>query len=462
MSAELSADTKAILLLTAPLIAGRQAPSVNPLGAAAYRRLAHRLVALHRRPADLLTREAPDLLKECAPGTERDRLERLLGRGFLLGQAIERWQVRAIRVVSRADDAYPRRLKTRLEENAPPVLYGCGDPGILDAGGLAVVGSRNADQELLDYAEAVGRLAAAAGCVVISGGARGIDRAAMTGALDASGRAVGVLADSLERAAMNRENREALMDGRLLLVSPYDPAARFHVGHAMQRNKLIYALSDAALVVNADRGKGGTWAGAIEQLDRLKLVPVHVRADGEAGAGLEALRGHGARIWPDPDTPEAFAEILDAPPETTHAVPAQPTLLTDIREEPASFAGEEPETVLKPRNDAEPAAGEWFLEVRERIERMDAPTTPAGIADALKVPKKQAEGWLRRYIDARIGELLRDPQACMTEAEIADTLGFPPGRVRYALRRLVGSGVIGKLSGRPARYGSGGFFNRRG
>ena len=94
----------------------------------------------------------------------------------------------------------------------------------------------------------------------------------MRGALEAGGRSVGILANGLERAALNRENRAALLDGRLLLVSPYDPAARFVVGHAMQRNKLIYALSDAALVVNSDHGHGGTWAGATEQLGKLRFV----------------------------------------------------------------------------------------------------------------------------------------------------------------------------------------------
>jgi hypothetical protein len=41
----------------------------------------------------------------------------------------------------------------------------------------------------------------------------------------------------------------------------------------MQRNKLIYALADAALVVTSDFQKGGTWAGAIEQLERLAFIP---------------------------------------------------------------------------------------------------------------------------------------------------------------------------------------------
>ncbi|MBN0182436.1 DNA-processing protein DprA, partial [Pseudomonas aeruginosa] len=104
----------------------------------------------------------------------------------------------------------------------------------------------------------------------------------------------GVLADSLEKTTMNREHRNLLLDGQLVLISPYDPSAGFNVGNAMQRNKLIYALADASLVVSSDLNKGGTWAGAIEQLDKLKFVPVFVRSTGESSAGLDALRKKGA------------------------------------------------------------------------------------------------------------------------------------------------------------------------
>jgi predicted Rossmann fold nucleotide-binding protein DprA/Smf involved in DNA uptake len=83
----------------------------------------------------------------------------------------------------------------------------------------------------------------------VSGGARGIDQAAMRGALEAGGKVTGVLADSLEKTAMNRDHRSMLMEGQLVLVSPYDLSAGFNVGNAMQRNKLIYAFADAALVV---------------------------------------------------------------------------------------------------------------------------------------------------------------------------------------------------------------------
>ena len=82
----------------------------------------------------------------------------------------------------------------------------------------------------------------------------------------------------------------------------------------MQRNKLIYALSDGALVVNSDLEKGGTWAGAVEQLDKMHLVPVYVRSTGEIGEGLEALLRKGAISWPNPTTREEFQDVFESNP----------------------------------------------------------------------------------------------------------------------------------------------------
>jgi len=333
MNMSLSSDTQAILLLTAPLLAGRDKPATELLTHGEYKRLVRFLRDKQRKPSDLLAHDAQELLAECQHVIDSDRIKRLLDRGFLLSQAIERWQTRAIWVVSRADAEYPQRLKARLKDDAPPVLYGCGAIEILETGSLAVVGSRHVDEALIAYTEDIGRLAAKAGRTLVSGGARGIDQAAMRGALDAGGKVAGVLSDSLERAAMNRENRNFLIDGQLALVSPYDPEAGFNVGLAMQRNKLIYALADSALVVSSDFEKGGTWAGAVEQLDKLRLVPIYVRSDAEMGKGLEALRRKGALPWPNPETPEALAATLAAEASTRKAVPVQNDLFTLIREE---------------------------------------------------------------------------------------------------------------------------------
>jgi predicted Rossmann fold nucleotide-binding protein DprA/Smf involved in DNA uptake len=326
MIAPLTPNTQAILLLTAPLIVGRNEGSVDLLTLTEYNRLARVLREKQKEPADLIGPNAGETISVCAGALGRERLESLLGRGFLLSQAVDRWNARAIWVVSRADATYPRRLKARLKEDAAPVLYGCGDSALLDAGGLAVVGSRHVDDELISYTENVGRLAAGAGRTLVSGAAKGIDRAAMHGALQAGGAVAGVMSDCLERGALARDNREPLMDHKLVLVSPYDPAAGFNVGHAMQRNKVIYALADAALIVTSDLEKGGTWAGAIEQLEKLHFVPVFVRDGANAGKGIAALLRHGAVPWPNPRDGEELSQALAKAADTAAAEPRQETL----------------------------------------------------------------------------------------------------------------------------------------
>ena len=460
MSTEFSSNAQAILLLTAPLIAGRGTTSVNLLTTGEYHRLARRLRELQREPADLLDVDAGSLVEECRTDLDSGRLERLLGRGFLLGQAAERWRSRAIWVVSQADAGYPRRLKKRLGEDAPPVLYGCGDTALPNAGGLAVVGSRNAKVTLLGYTREIGRLAAAARRAVISGGARGIDQAAMRGALEAGGNVVGVLADSLERVVVRREHRDALNGGRLALLSPYDPAARFSVGHAMRRNKLIYALADAALVVDSDHGRGETWAGATEQLERLKSVPVHVRADRNVGKGLGELRKRGAKPWPNPKTGEELEAILGAPCETGDGAPREKALSCgpdgdsgpfDVDRQAEASAGG---TMSEPRVPAPSTpADELLAKVAELLDRLEGPRTDARVAKELRVSKRQAGAWLREFVGEKLRGRFEETDMPWTAAELADDLRFPVSSVRGGLKRLVARGVIETVPlSRPARY----------
>ena len=93
------------------------------------------------------------------------------------------------------------------------------------------------DADLLNYTRTVGELAAGADCTIVSGGAKGVDQAAMQGAVAAGGSVIGLVANNLETAVMR--NRNELIDNRLLLCSPFDPAVRFQVWQAMARNKLI-------------------------------------------------------------------------------------------------------------------------------------------------------------------------------------------------------------------------------
>lgn len=426
MMPTLSPNTQAILLLTAPLIAGRSTASQDLLSPGEYKRLARHLREIQHQPADLVSPSAAEILLRCQPVIDEGRLKRLLGRGFLLSQVIERWQARAIWVVSRADAEYPRRIKARLREDAPAILYGCGEMALLETGGLAVVGSRHVDDALIDYTMTIGRLAANAGKTIVSGGAKGIDQAAMRGALEAGGKVCGVLADSLEKTAMNREHRNMLLDGKLTLISPYDPSAGFNVGNAMQRNKLIYALADASLVVSTDINKGGTWTGAVEQLDKLKFVPVYVRSTGETSVGLDALCKKGALPWPKPQDNESFEAVFSASP--TRAAYTQSELFlfandepTDaiLDEQPATSEQNEPTSlrvempiveVMKPSQLVLTPNDVLFSAVCESIQMLlNTPMKDVEVAAALEVTNAQAKAWLQRLVDEGLLEKQKKP-----------------------------------------------------
>ena len=463
MTPALSANTQAILLLTAPLIAGRGAASSDLLSPGEYKRLARHLREIQRQPADLISTDAVDLLVACQPVIEKSRLEHLLGRGFLLSQVIERWKSRAIWVVSRADAEYPRRLKGRLREDAPAILYGCGDINLLESGGLAVVGSRHVDDALIKYTMDIGRLAARSRHMLVSGGAKGIDQAAMRGALEAGGHSCGVLADSLEKTAMNREHRNLILNEQLVLISPYDPSAGFNVGNAMQRNKLIYALADAALVVSSDMNKGGTWTGAIEQLDKLHFVPVYVRSTGLTTPGLDALRGKGAIPWPNPTNPTDIETIFDVgitanqPPEQAGlslfdvAKTSEPdtSVIGDVVPEPAP-------TVIALESMPEPS-----VDVTSQAEEIVSPQIPS-VIDSPQEPMRGTEpiepstsinplAPAEALFEA-VRELLRHLLATpMKDSEIAVALDVSTAQVKVWLQRLVDEGFIEKQK-KPAGY----------
>lgn len=89
----------------------------------------------------------------------------------------------------------------------------------------------------------------------------------------------------------------------------------------MQRNKIIYCLADAALVVSSDVNKGGTWTGAIEQLERFKNRAVYVRTNA-ASEGNEELRNRGALPWPLPKTIDEFKRALATVSQDSEALTA--------------------------------------------------------------------------------------------------------------------------------------------
>ncbi|MGA9762393.1 MAG: DNA-processing protein DprA [Gaiellaceae bacterium] len=335
------------------------------------------------------------------------RLEQLLARGGQLAIELERFANRGIWMLTRADDDYPTQLRRRLGTHAPAVLYGAGQRSLLNLPAVAIVGSRNVTEDGLELATAAARRAVSDGLAVVSGAARGVDSAAMVAALEAGGFAVGVLADSLERLTAKRDFREPISDGNLTLVTSYHPAAKFNVGNAMRRNRLIYCLSRAALVVESTTEKGGTRAGALEDLDA-QWVPLLVRNDGSAG-NSDLIRRGGRGITYD-DLEAETSPFFESNPST----PMKLDLgggATATTETQGVLSGEAPATPGQSHVPTELAAlpfesppqvadGDLFRLVWPSLERfLKEERSEKEVAEYFQLETSQARAWLKRAED---------------------------------------------------------------
>ena len=296
----LSADAQAILLLCSRLGLPAHAQP-EPLTLRDWNPLARKIHASPlQRPGALLDQSAADLQAALDfSANEAERIVGLLERAGTLAIELERLQSLGIWALTRADDDYPERLKQRLKDAAPPVLFGAGDHRLAGLTGLAIVGSRDVNAAGEAAAKYLGAACASNGWVVYSGGTHGVDDLAMGAALEQQGRVVGLLADSLERTIRGADLRAALENGNLTLLTPYSPKAPFSVGAAMGRNRLIYALADYAVVVACEAEKGGTWSGAVEALKH-HWTPLFACAGDDFPEGNRRLQQKGAVALPMP------------------------------------------------------------------------------------------------------------------------------------------------------------------
>lgn len=157
-------------------------------------------------------------------------------------------------VLALGDPAYPAALAAL--EDAPPLLFLRGEVARLSQPAVAIVGARHASANGRALAERLARDLGAAGYVVVSGLARGIDAAAHEGALQSG--TVAVLAGGLDR--VYPEEHVPLADaivehgGAVVSEMPMDEAPRAQ--HFPRRNRLVSGLSAGVVVVQAARRSG--------------------------------------------------------------------------------------------------------------------------------------------------------------------------------------------------------------
>ena len=199
------------------------------------------------------------------PGLGPATVRRLIDEHGSASAALEARGVRArdaraelpahVRLVSYGSAGYPERL-CRLHD--PPIVLWARGPLPLDAPrSVAIVGTREATAGGRSLAHRISSELAASGVRIVSGVARGIDAAAHRGALDAGGETVGVLGSGLNYE-YPRVNRSLYSDlrSRGALVTEFRPTERPRPHQFPRRNRIVAALCDAVLVVQAGAGSG--------------------------------------------------------------------------------------------------------------------------------------------------------------------------------------------------------------
>ena len=273
--------TKAILLFTS-YFAKSSDRNLKPLTTSEWNRLVRWLQVKSINPEDFLTQDISSLLGGWQDKTITiERVIALLERKSGLAIALDKWIKVGIWIINRGDILYPKKLKERLKDYAPPILFGIGNVELLNQNYIGIVGARKTSEKELEDTKRIGANISANNYGVVSGGAKGVDESGMLGVLEAGGYCLGFVADSLIRKSTSSIFRKYIISKKLCLVSPFNPEAGFNVGNAMSRNKLIYTQSDATIVMKSDT-KGGTWEGAKENLKK-EWVPIWVIDNNEKG-----------------------------------------------------------------------------------------------------------------------------------------------------------------------------------
>jgi len=205
--------------------------------------------------------------------------------------------------VGRGGDGYPPALLD-LDEDAPIALYGRGNADLVrrltKAETLTIVGSRRPSSYGLEVAEELGHLLGAAGLVIVSGMARGIDAAAHRGALAGGGSTVAVLGSGPDVVYPRSERglyERIVASGAV--VSEALPGTRPGRGCFPKRNRIMAALGAMTVVVEAAEPSGSLiTAERAHKLGR-EVGAVPGRVTSRVARGTNGLLADGAAVIRD-------------------------------------------------------------------------------------------------------------------------------------------------------------------
>lgn len=215
--------------------------------------------------------------KEC---TDLSQAKAALPESTLLAEDLMK---QGFDIVSIRSKEYSKLLKKNLKrKHCPPLLYTKGNKRLLQESTVGIVGSEKVSEAALEFAEAVARKSCRDKRVVVSGFSRGVDQAALDAALRYQGRSIIVLAQGIKTFSVGfKEYQAQIIDGDLLIVSPFFPKLAPGPGPAMAGNGCIYGLSEEIYVAESNTQGGITWSGALEGIRNGRRVYVRKPRPGE-------------------------------------------------------------------------------------------------------------------------------------------------------------------------------------
>ncbi|HEY7421670.1 MAG TPA: DNA-processing protein DprA [Gaiellaceae bacterium] len=208
---------------------------------------------------------------------------------------LERLAAGGHRFLPRSSPDFPALLRAIHDPPAGLFLRGAAKPELLTQPSVAIVGARASSGYGASVARSLGRELAAAGLVVVSGLARGIDAEAHRGTLEAQGTTVAVLGCGIDRdyPAAHAELARRVADAGLI-VSEYAPGVEPAPWRFPARNRIVAGLCAATVVVEARERSGALITAdlALEEGREVFAVPGEITSS--LSAGTNALLKLGA------------------------------------------------------------------------------------------------------------------------------------------------------------------------
>ena len=175
----------------------------------------------------------------------------------------EQLQEKEVEIIPIQYDSYPKIIKKRLKINSPTILYCKGNLSLLKFKSISIVGSRHIDEATLNLAKNISSNLAKNGYNIVSGYAKGVDTMAHLGALEVKKTTSIILPLGINNLSIKRDFRRLEWKSNSLFISNFPPNEKWRARNAMERNKIIAALSEAIVIITSgpERDEKGRMSG---------------------------------------------------------------------------------------------------------------------------------------------------------------------------------------------------------